>query len=270
MPNIIQTKHGVYDVDTIFGCYSYLIRECGLSSDRCAMVNKLYVMANIAELGAEQKRPRRHKPCFDALPFDEIINDTVWGECIESDHYSGSELCCGFINGGGSWQTCRQGMLHKNYLEWKRCFEDNAPRKKYYEPYDDLEIQAINALDSIKLVCKDQHNLDNAIAVLRHFIHQAGQDMEKEREHSEFMERLFASLWGDGWEKATINDAKTRHDRTITRPNTLDVKTAIDELISDIIWTYEYKMRGEDDLSEMHLEKWTPDRDKILKLMGVK
>ena len=57
MPNIIQTKHGVYDVDTIFGCYSYLIRECGLSGDRCAMVNKLYVMANIAEIGAEVTRP---------------------------------------------------------------------------------------------------------------------------------------------------------------------------------------------------------------------
>ena len=57
MPNIIQTKHGVYDVDTIFGCYSYLIRECGLSGDRCAMVNKLYVMANIAEIRAEVTRP---------------------------------------------------------------------------------------------------------------------------------------------------------------------------------------------------------------------
>lgn len=71
MPNIIQTKHGVYDVDTIFGCYSYLIRECGLSGDRCAMVNKLYVMANIAELGAEQKRPdgvvEALKECVEAL-----------------------------------------------------------------------------------------------------------------------------------------------------------------------------------------------------------
>lgn len=57
MPNIIQTARGVYDVDTVFGCYSYLIRECGLSGDRCAMVNKLYVMANIAELRAESIRP---------------------------------------------------------------------------------------------------------------------------------------------------------------------------------------------------------------------
>ena len=83
MPNIIQTKHGVYDVDTIFGCYSYLIRECGLSGDRCAMVNKLYVMANIAELGAEQKRPdgvvealklayRKHWLNDDSIGWDEL------------------------------------------------------------------------------------------------------------------------------------------------------------------------------------------------------
>lgn len=84
MPNIIQTARGVYDVDTVFGCYSYLIRECGLSGDRCAMVNKLYVMANIAELGAESVRPderlvealklayRKHWLNDDSIGWDEL------------------------------------------------------------------------------------------------------------------------------------------------------------------------------------------------------
>lgn len=57
MPDIIGTDKGVYDVSTIFGCYSYLIRECKLPGRACEMVNKLYVMANIAELAAENARP---------------------------------------------------------------------------------------------------------------------------------------------------------------------------------------------------------------------
>ena len=51
--DIIGTDKGVYDVSTLHGCYSYLIRECNLPGRACEMVNKLYVMANIAELAAE-------------------------------------------------------------------------------------------------------------------------------------------------------------------------------------------------------------------------
>ena len=55
--DIIGTDKGVYDVSTLHGCYSYLIRECNLPGRACEMVNKLYVMANIAELGVEHARP---------------------------------------------------------------------------------------------------------------------------------------------------------------------------------------------------------------------
>ena len=55
--DIIGTDKGVYDVSTLHVCYSYLIRECNLPGRACEMVNKLYVMANIAELGVEHARP---------------------------------------------------------------------------------------------------------------------------------------------------------------------------------------------------------------------
>ncbi len=56
MADIIGTDRGTYDVSTIEGCFHYLLRECHLPSHACAMVNKLYTMANIAEIGIQERQ----------------------------------------------------------------------------------------------------------------------------------------------------------------------------------------------------------------------
>ena len=38
-------------------------------------------------------------------------------------------------------------------------------------------------------------------------------ELEKEKEHSKFLERLLSALYGEGWEKLTIYDAKEWHKK---------------------------------------------------------
>lgn len=85
MADIIQTDRGVYDISTLYGCFSYLCRECGLSGQACAMVNKLYVMANIAELAAENTRPA---PDVERL-VELIIDEIVASPDVQEVHYQG-------------------------------------------------------------------------------------------------------------------------------------------------------------------------------------
>jgi hypothetical protein len=39
---------------------------------------------------------------------------------------------------------------------------------------------------------------------------------EIERDHSAFLEKLLETLYGDGWDKLTLSDAKAFHDKQQT------------------------------------------------------
>ena len=43
-------------------------------------------------------------------------------------------------------------------------------------------------------------------------------ELEKEKDHSKFLERLIEAIYGEGWERLTLYEAKEWHKRHFEKP----------------------------------------------------